>query len=153
MKFDSMKVRAVLASVLPVLLLLGCSSDNEDAPGGQGHEAEDAGAHADEGEQHEGEEGHVELTEQQFRSAGIEVAPANPGRASEALSLPGTVTPNADAVLHATPRVSGKVRSALKHLGEGVQSGELLCVIDSIELGDAVADYMRDRALVEAAEE
>ena len=153
MKSASTTVRAVFASALPLLLLIACSSGGEDDHSGHGHEGEDAGAHADEGEQHEGEEVHVELTEQQFRSAGIEVTAAKPGRVSEALTLPGTVSPNADAVLHVTPRVSGQVRSVSKHLGEEVQADEVLCVIDSVELGDAVADYMRDREMVSAAEE
>ena len=149
---SSRMARGVLLPVLPLLLLLGCSSGGEDDHSGHGHEGEDAGAHSDEDE-HAGEEGHVELTEQQFRSAGIEVMAAKPGRVTEALTLPGTVAPNADAVLHVTPRVSGQVRSVSKHLGEEVQAGEVLCVIDSVQLGDAVADYMRDREMVKAAEE
>lgn len=150
MKSASTTFRTLLSCSLLLCLLLGCSSGGEDDHSGHGHEGE--GEHSDEGG-HEGEEGHVELTEQQFRSAGIEVAPVVPGRVSEALTLPGTVAPNADAVLHVTPRVSGQVRSVSKHLGEEVRPGEVLCVIDSVELGDAVADYMRDRELVRAAEE
>ena len=144
---------ALLASTLfPLLLLIGCSAGDEDH---EGHEDESEEAHSeDEGyDEHEGEEGHVELTEQQFRSAGIEVTVAKPGRVTEALTLPGTIAPNADAVLHVTPRVSGQVRSVSKHLGESVQADEILCVIDSVELGAAVADYMRDREMVSAAEE
>jgi cobalt-zinc-cadmium efflux system membrane fusion protein len=142
----------VFASTFVLALLFGCSADGEDGHEGHDHGAEEAGAHSDEGE-HGEEESHVELTEQQFRSAGIEVVEVKPGRVSEALTLPGTVSPNADAVLHVTPRVSGQVRSVAKRLGEEVAAGEVLCVIDSVELGDAVADYMRDRELVSAAEE
>lgn len=153
MKSASTTVKAVFASALPLLLLIACSS-GEDDHSGHGHEGEDTEAHSEEGEdEHEGEEGHVELTEQQFRSAGIEVTVAKSGRVSEALTLPGTIAPNADAVLHVTPRVSGQVRSVSKHLGESVDAGEVLCVIDSVELGAAVADYMRDREMVRAAEE
>ena len=145
-------LQAAFASAFVVALLFGCSADGEDSHQGHDHGAEEAGAHSDEGE-HGAEDGHVELTEQQFRSAGIEVTEVRPGRVSEALTLPGTVAPNADAVLHITPRVSGQVRSVGKNLGEEVSVGEVLCVIDSVELGDAVADYMRDRELVNAAEE
>jgi len=154
MKSASTTIRSTLACVLPLLLFIACSSGEDDHSGG-GHEGESEEAHSqdDDHDDHEGEEGHVELTEQQFRSAGIEVAVAKPGRVSETLTLPGTVAPNADAVLHVTPRVSGQVRSASKHLGESVQAGEVLCVIDSVELGTAVADYMRDREMVSAAEE
>lgn len=97
--------------------------------------------------------GRVELTEAQFRSAGIEVTVAQPGRVSEELPLPGTVAPNANAVLHVTPRVSGQVRSVSKQLGDVVRAGEVMCVIDSVQFGDAVADYLRDRERVSAAEE
>ncbi len=149
---------ALLAALLfPFLLISGCSSDHDEAD----HEGESEEEHSDEDghdedgdeDEHEGEEGHVELTEQQFRSAGIAVTVAKSGRVSEALTLPGTIAPNADAVLHVTPRVSGQVRSVSKHLGESVEAGEILCVIDSVELGAAVADYMRDREMVRAAEE
>ena len=168
-----LRSHALLAVCLfPLLLLLGCSAGDDDHAGHEG-EAEEAHSedegHDDEGhdehegdddhddhddhEGEEGEEGHVELTEQQFRSAGIEVTVAMPGRVSEALTLPGTIAPNSDAVLHVTPRVSGQVRSVSKHLGEPVQEGELVCVIDSVELGAAVADYMRDRERLNAAME
>jgi cobalt-zinc-cadmium efflux system membrane fusion protein len=130
---------------LLLALLPGCSTD---------HGADDGHAEDDvHGEDHAGEEESIELTEQQFRSAAIEVAEVRGGRISEVLTLPGTVAPNADAVLHVTPRVSGQVRTVLKHLGEPVQTGELLCVIDSVELGDAVAGYLRDKELTGAAEE
>ncbi len=131
-----------VATFLPLALLLGCSPEEHD----------DHGDEPESEETHE-EDGHIELTEEQFLSAGIEVTEAGPGRVSEALTLPGTVAPNADSVLHVTPRVAGQVRSVFKHLGEPVDVGELLCIIDSVELGDAVADYLRDRGHVEAAEE
>lgn len=98
-------------------------------------------------------DGHIELTETQFESAGIQVTVAQPGRVSEELTLPGTVAPNANAVLHVTPRVPGQVRSVAKQLGDVVQAGEVMCVIDSVQLGDAVADYLRNRERVDAAME
>lgn len=148
MKAASATTRALLASALPLCLLFGCSSGGEDDHSGHGHEG-GASTHSDEG----AHEGHVELTEQQYRSAGVAVGPVQPGRVSEVMTLPGTIAPNADAVLHVTPRVPGQVRSVSKQLGEKVQPGEVLCVIDSVELGAAVADYMRDQELVRAAEE
>ena len=152
MRRASMRLQAVVVSALSGLLLFGCSPESGDDHAGHDHGAEAAGAHSDEDE-HGEEEGHVELTEQQFLSAGIEVTSVTSGRVSEVLTLPGTVAPNADAVLHVTPRVSGQVRTVAKNLGEEVSAGEVLCVIDSVALGDAVADYMRDRELVKAAEE
>lgn len=136
------KITLSVTTVLPLAILVGCSHEEHDDHAGE-HEPQ---------EEHE-DEGHIELTEEQFRSAGIEITETKPGRVSEALTLPGSIAPNADAVLHVTPRVAGQVRSVFKHLGQPVDAGELLCVIDSVELGDAVADYLRDRGQVEAAEE
>lgn len=155
-----------IAWVLPLFLLLGCSpkdagadehghaeeAGHSDADGdehGEDEHGHEEGGHDD----HEGEGGHIELTETQFKSAGIEVTEARPGQVSEVLLLPGTVAPNADAVLHVTPRVSGQVRSVSKHLGEPAKKGELLLTLDSVELGIAVADYLRDKERVAAAEE
>ena len=145
-------------AIVALLMFCGCSSGDEEghddhAHEGEAHTEDDAQAEDALGGAHEGEDEHVELTEKQFRSAGIEVLAARAGQVSEALTLPGTVAPNADAVLHVTPRVAGQVRSASKHLGESVEAGELLCVLDSVELGAAVADYLSDRELVDAAEE
>lgn len=152
MKFAPTTAGAFFLPTLALLILAACSS-GEDEHSGHAHEGEGDAAHSDEGGAHEGEEGHVELTEKQFLSAGIEVIAAGPRQVSESLTLPGTIAPNADAVLHVTPRVSGQVRSVFKHLGEPVEEGEVLCIIDSVELGAAVADYMRDRELVRASEE
>lgn len=148
---SQLKTSLVPLIVSCLLALQGCSS-GEDEHAGHDHEGEPAGAHVED-DQHEGEGEHVELTEKQFRSAGIEVAAAQPARVSEVLTLPGTVAPNADAVLHVTPRVAGRVRSVAKHLGESVEAGDLLCVLDSVELGAAVADFLRDSERVAAAEE
>lgn len=131
-------------TALAVLVVAACSP---------GHGEDDGHDHGDDPAADHAEEEHVELTEKQFRSAGIEVAAAAPGMVFEALTLPGTVATNSDAVLHVTPRVSGQAQSVFKHLGESVTVGELLCVIDSVELGGAIAEYLRDRARARAAEE
>ena len=156
---------ALLAAfAFPFLSLSGCApaeeghdghdhgAEDESAPDRQGAEDQHAGEDVPGGHE-EHEEGHVELTETQFRSAGIEVQAAKAARVSEMLILSGTVAPNADSVLHVTPRVSGQVRSVSKHLGEIVEPGEALCVLDSVQLGTAVADYLRDVELVTAGEE
>ncbi|MEQ8762534.1 MAG: efflux RND transporter periplasmic adaptor subunit [Planctomycetota bacterium] len=127
-----------LSLIWVLLLLLACSEDH----GGQEAHAGDEEAH-----------GVVVLSESQAESAGISLETARPGRVSEVLTLPGSVASNADAVIHVTPRVAGQVRGVFKQLGEHVAPGDLLCVLDSVELGEAVADYLHDRAMVDSAEE
>lgn len=109
---------------------------------------------ADQAEVHdEQHEEHIELTQDQFTSAKIAVTDAGPARVFEVLMLTGSVEPNADTVLHVTPRVSGQVREVFKHLGEAVKEGDPLCVLDSVALASAAADYLSDKAMLAAAEE
>jgi len=127
----------------------GAEEDHDDHGDEGGHDDHgDEGGHDDHGES----DGHVELTQTQFDSAGIETTVARSGQVHESMMLTGTIAPNANSVQHVTPRVPGRVRQALKQLGEPVKKGELLCIIDSVELGAAVADYMRDKAMQKAAQ-
>jgi cobalt-zinc-cadmium efflux system membrane fusion protein len=109
--------------------------------------------HADEEGGHvEGEAEWVELTSAQVEAAGIRVQRAAGGEIARQLSLSAVAAPNADMVTHVNPKAPGIVRSIHKHLGDDVEQGELLCVIDSVDLGGAVAGYVRARALVQAAQ-
>lgn len=142
---------ALLGLLLLPSIFFSCSAEDTDPHGEVGHQDE-ARAHSEEEDSHDGPEGHVELTEQQFHSAEIQVVSAQPGDVTEVLVLQGSITPNADTVLHVTPRVAGRVRSVSKHLGDEVEAGELLCTLDSVQLGDAVSDFIRDQEMVAAAE-
>ncbi len=132
--------------VAVVALTLSCGDSSDDhAPVPD----EDHAGH----DEHLGEEGLIELTSGQLESAGIRVETVGPGAVFESRMLPGTILPNEDAVTHVTPRVPGQVRRVAVQLGDSVEPGDLLCVIDSVELGDAVAAFLRAEELVSAAEE
>lgn len=134
-------------------LSAGCSGEHEhdeDHAGEATAHAEDD-PHAHEGEAESGS--HVELTLEQLQAAGIRVQRAEPGTIQTLLELPATVLSNADTIVHVNPRVPGRVRSIHRHLGDHVEEGDLLCVIESVELGQAVSDYLRDADLVAAAEQ
>lgn len=136
-------LRVALLSAL-LLLLPGCSKEAES------DHAETS--HADEEGHTEHDEESIELTAAQIEAAGIRVEPAAAGEVARHLTLSAVAAPNADAVTHVNPKAPGIVRSIHKHLGEDVQEGELLCVLDSVELGSAVAAFVRARSLVDAAE-
>lgn len=151
-----------LPALLLAALLAGACGDRagEDhgarGQGGHAHgDEDDEHAHEEHGAggEHADEEGRVVLTPEQLAAAGVELAVAGPGRLTEALTLPGSIAPNADAVLHVTPRVPGQVREVHRNLGARVEPGDLLCVVDSVQLGEAAAAYLRTGALARAAEE
>ena len=131
------------------LPLLACVPLACAPPDGPGHETDPS-----EHDEHDEEEGGViELTEMQLAAAAIEVVTAGPGEIIASRTLPAVVAVNADAITHVTPRVPGLVHSIHRHLGEEVASGDLLCVVESAELGQTVADLLRADAMAKAAEE
>ncbi len=118
------------------------------------HAAEDPGGHAEGGahshgeavEQHGEEEEGLRLTPEQRRRFGIVVRPAGPGTLANEVSLPGAVMFNQDRVVHVVPRVAGIAREVFKSVGDAVDAGEVLAVIESRELADAKSEYLAARA-------
>ncbi len=125
------------------------------------HAAVDAGEHAEggtHGDQAAGDphgeeaEAGLHLTPEQRKRFGIVVQPAGPGTLASEVSLPGEVVFNQDRVVHLVPRVSGIARDVFKSVGDAVEAGEVLAVIDSRELADAKADYQAAQARAALAE-
>ncbi|MFP3680967.1 efflux RND transporter periplasmic adaptor subunit [Pseudomonas sp. URMO17WK12:I12] len=95
----------------------------------------EAGAAAD-GEQAEGEEGHLTLSAEQVATAGIQLAEAGAQNISLGLSFPGEVRFDEDRTAHVVPRVPGVVESVSVNLGQPVKKGQLLAVIASQQISD-----------------
>lgn len=105
------------------------------------HEAH-AGEHGDEHKassetSHEGhadEQGEqVLLPEKTIQASGIELEAAGARTLSFILELPGEVVPNADRLAHIVPRFPGITKAVKKTLGDAVQEGEVLAIIESNE--------------------
>lgn len=129
----------------------------------EGHEdhrgTEQEAAHQDEAEpdheEHaEGEPGRegqdqeariVSLPPEQREEFGITVQQAAPGELQQYVELPGEIVLNADRVAHVVPRVPGIVRQVKADLGDQVDEGEPLGVLESRELADAKAVYLAAR--------
>lgn len=95
-----------------------------------------------EGHDDHGEERVVKLAEAEQREFGIEVGMANSGELQQHVTLPGEVALNADRRAHVVPRVSGVVQAVHKTLGDQVQVGDVLAVLDSRELADLKSAYL-----------
>lgn len=115
--------------------------EHEDAPGPDG----------DEGHDEHGEEGLVRLDEHQLESIDIREAEVTHGTLSQTLTLAGEVHWNPDLVVHVTPRVDGVVREVRKTLGDSVETGDVMAVLDSPEIGRARMDYLEARGSLELA--
>ena len=108
------------------------ASTDEHGHGGAA-EGEDAHGH---------EAGRIVLSEKAIRDSGIEVAETTGGELEQSLTLPGEIVLNADRVAHIVPRVAGIVRRVDKNLGDEVQAGEVMAILESRELAEAKAAYL-----------
>lgn len=112
---------------------------------GDGH---DHGGHAHGGGEHSDE---VVLTSQAIRSHGIKVLSAKPRKLTATILAPGRVAYNAEKVAHVGSAVTGRVAELKVRIGDVVEAGNTLLVIDSPELGEAQSDYLQKRTAVDIA--
>ena len=84
----------------------------------------------------------VRLDESAVKESGIEIATAGPGKLQVHDTLSGEIAFNSDKLAHIVPRVPGVVREVRKNLGDRVQAGEVLAVLESRDLADAKATYL-----------
>src|SRR6202049_1299829 len=93
----------------------------------------------------------VVMSDAKVTAAGIELAKASPGVLRDSLLLNGMVQPNQESLVQDTPRFPGIVREVRKRIGERVQKGDVLAIVESnqsltpYELKAALAGTVIDR--------
>lgn len=86
------------------------------------------------------------------RQAGIETTPAQPRRLSAAIDVPAELEFDATRVTRVPSMVGGVAREVRASLGDVVQAGDLLAVLDSATLGEAKSAYIERLQNVRVAE-
>jgi cobalt-zinc-cadmium efflux system membrane fusion protein len=94
----------------------------------------------------------LQLSSEQLKEFGIELGRAAPGQIDLWLNLPGEVVLNADCIAHVAPKVTGVVREVHKTLGDSVQKGEIMAILESRELADSKGAYLAARQRVALAQ-
>jgi cobalt-zinc-cadmium efflux system membrane fusion protein len=163
-----MQLKASLVATLTLLavlaLLFGCDRQGtSEAPGNtdqkpatenhakekNGHAEEEARGSKDE----HGEEEVIHLSDEELKEFGIETATAGKDRLDIHTELPGEIVLNADRVAHVLPRVPGIVRAVRASVGDTVEGGTIMAILESRELADVKAAYLaagERRTLAEA---
>lgn len=121
---------------------------SDDAHAGHGADSHDG---HDDHDDHE--DGVLKVDPKNMAEFGIEVAPVGPGTLSESLTLNGEVVFNADRIAHVTPSVPGIVREVTCAVGDRVQAGQVMGVLDSRELAAARGAYLSAKARYQLAKE
>lgn len=118
-------------------------------PAAQHAHAEDAGhAEGDDGHGHtqagkpESKEGVLKLGADRIAAADIKVAKVTEGTLARRLTVPGTIVPAADRIGRVAAKVVGTVAEMKKQLGDSVQEGDVVAVLDSREVADAKSEYL-----------
>jgi membrane fusion protein, heavy metal efflux system len=93
----------------------------------------------------EEEPGVVKLTDEEIKSAGIEILAVQPGTIARRIVVPGTIVPHADHVAHISVKVSGTLAELRKKVGDPVAINEVLAILESREFADAKSEYLAAR--------
>lgn len=104
----------------------------------------------DEHEHHHGaHEDEVRLTEDALRRSGIRIATAKTRTLTTPVSAAARVAFNAESMARVGSLVNGRVRELKVRVGAVVKKGDVLAVVDSLELGEAQSDFLQKRAAIE----
>lgn len=114
-----------------------------------GHEGHDD--HAGHGDEEEGHSDEVTLSEEAIRRFNITTARAERRELTGTTTVPARVSFNTEAMAHIGTQVQGRVLEIAVRLGDEVEKGQLLLVIDSPELGTAQSTFLQEDAAVDAA--
>jgi len=84
-------------------------------------------------DEEEHEEGHIELTQEQIKHAGISLSRVGAGKIRETLPVYGVITSNAEKIQSVSARFDGVIRSVNKTIGAQVRKGEKLVTVEANE--------------------
>jgi len=103
-------------------------------------------AHEEHGEKHGSD---IRLSEAQVEAGRFAIAPVGSGEVKQIVSVPGAIVPSGDRIARVAVRLVGTVSELRKRVGETVEAGEVIAVIESREVADAKSDYLGARLLFE----
>jgi membrane fusion protein, heavy metal efflux system len=97
-------------------------------------------------------EGRVQLSHEALQSSGIEIMTAGPARIRSLLQLPGEIKLNQNRLAHVVARFAGVVTAVHKNLGDRVRRGEVIAIVDSLDLADVKGQYIESVHRLELAQ-
>jgi membrane fusion protein, heavy metal efflux system len=91
------------------------------------------------------DEATIKLSERQVDAGKFAVSEVQGGMLSKRITVPGSIVPSGDHIARVAVRLLGTVAELRKRLGDTVQAGEVVAVIESREVADAKSEYLAAR--------
>ncbi|NOT18768.1 MAG: efflux RND transporter periplasmic adaptor subunit [Sideroxydans sp.] len=97
-------------------------------------------------------DGKINLSAEELQQSNITVTKIQLEQVADQLILSANITANQDRIAFVAPRVEGKLIKVTANLGDQVKTGQSLAVIDSIQMGEARAEYRHAQSELKLAE-
>ena len=123
------------------LIVAACASEPSRGPEPEPEE-EEHGAHDEE---------RVELSPEALQTIELETAPVALEPLAAAIQATGEIKPNAYRLAHVSPRIAGKAIEVSGVLGQAVEPGQKLALLDSLELGERKSAFLQARSNLNVA--
>jgi cobalt-zinc-cadmium efflux system membrane fusion protein len=91
----------------------------------------------------------VKMSKESYELLGFQTVPVERKKVETLLKVTAEIQFNANKVFHIGPRVPGRVVDVFADLGDEVQKGQKLALLDSIELGKAISEYFTTKIKLE----
>ena len=140
-----MKPSSIHSLVLGAIVLSGAVACRKSAPTPQERPDQEAGA------KHEETPGRVTLTAAAISEAGITTWEVKPVDLEHLLVLTGSVGYDENRLLQVASNVRGRVATIPVDLGAWVHKGDALLVLESVELGKAREEFLRETSILRVA--
>lgn len=101
-------------------------------------------------EKDHGEE-RIELTETALQTVPFKTAVVQRRGLTQEIRATAVIKPDENRLAHVGPRIPGRVIAVKAQLGDPVEKGQTLAELDSLELGQAKAEYLKAKANLEVA--
>ncbi|HSI46006.1 MAG TPA: efflux RND transporter periplasmic adaptor subunit [Methylophilus sp.] len=126
-------LKALCMVLLALLMVSSCTADkNTDAKTAETSVEKDA--------HHETSDALI-FTEAELKQFGISIAPVVKRPLQDQLTFTANIVADQNKLAHVTPRIEGKLSKVIANLGDHVIAGQRLAEIDSIQMGEARAQY------------
>lgn len=87
----------------------------------------------------------VTVSEKQVDAGKFAVSEVQGGMLGKRIAVPGSIVPSGDHIARVAVRLLGTVAELRKRLGDTVQAGDVVAVIESREVADAKSEYLAAR--------